>query len=94
MLPTPVAKCRYWHRNLNPKKLVNVGFSHLTRRMTLPRAVKLYKLPAAPLTPGIRPMEQKDVKQVRLRSARACRVEALVPHLLMRVSCRVRRWLR
>jgi glycylpeptide N-tetradecanoyltransferase len=33
--------------------------------MTLPRAVKLYKLPAAPLTPGIRPMEQKDVKQVR-----------------------------
>jgi len=64
VLPTPVAKCRYWHRNLNPKKLVNVGFSHLTRRMTLPRAVKLYKLPAAPLTPGIRPMEQKDVKQV------------------------------
>jgi hypothetical protein len=32
VLPTPVAKCRYWHRNLNPKKLVNVGFSHLTRR--------------------------------------------------------------
>jgi len=64
VLPRPVAKCRYWHRSLNPKKLVNVGFSHLSKRMTLARAMKLYKLPTAPLTPGLRPMEEKDVKQV------------------------------
>lgn len=64
VLPKPVAKCRYWHRSLNPKKLVNVGFSNLSRRMTLPRAIKLYKLPPAPLTPGVRSMEARDVAQV------------------------------
>jgi len=37
-------------------------------RMTLARAMKLYKLPTAPLTPGLRPMEEKDVKQVRPRA--------------------------
>jgi hypothetical protein len=29
VLPMPVAVCRYWHRSLNPKKLIDVGFSSL-----------------------------------------------------------------
>lgn len=29
VLPKPVAVCRYWHRSLNPKKLIDVGFSAL-----------------------------------------------------------------
>ena len=29
VLPTPVAVARYWHRSLNPKKLIEVGFSAL-----------------------------------------------------------------
>ena len=29
LLPKPVATCRYWHRSLNPKKLIDVGFSRL-----------------------------------------------------------------
>lgn len=29
VLPTPLATCRYWHRSLNPKKLIEVGFSKL-----------------------------------------------------------------
>ena len=29
LLPKPFATCRYWHRNLNPRKLVEVGFSRL-----------------------------------------------------------------
>jgi glycylpeptide N-tetradecanoyltransferase len=29
VLPKPVAVCRYWHRSLNPKKLIDVGFSSL-----------------------------------------------------------------
>ena len=33
----------YWHRSLNPKKLIEVGFSHLGQRMTMARTIKLYK---------------------------------------------------
>ena len=25
VLPKPIATCRYWHRSLNPKKLIEVG---------------------------------------------------------------------
>ena len=64
LLPVPVSTARYYHRSLNPKKLVNVGFSRPNSRMTLARMVKLYKLPDQPTTPGMRPMEPKDVDQV------------------------------
>lgn len=30
VLPTPIARCRYWHRSLNPKKLIDIGFSKLS----------------------------------------------------------------
>lgn len=36
---------RYWHRSLNPKKLVEVQFSSLHRNMTLQRMIRLYRLP-------------------------------------------------
>ena len=38
--------CSYWHRSLNPKKLVEVKFSHIGQKMTIARMIKLYKLPA------------------------------------------------
>lgn len=60
----PVACCRYWHRSLNPKKLIEVEFSYLTRNMTLQRALKLYKLPENPITPGLRKFKISDSKQV------------------------------
>jgi hypothetical protein len=44
VLPSPVAECRYWHRSLNPKKLVEVGFTRISERMNLARTVKLYKV--------------------------------------------------
>ena len=44
VLPTPVAECRYWHRSLNPKKLVEIGFSRISERMNLARTIKLYKV--------------------------------------------------
>ncbi|NXE05167.1 NMT2 tetradecanoyltransferase, partial [Lophotis ruficrista] len=56
---------RYWHRSLNPRKLVEVKFSHLSRNMTLQRTMKLYRLPDATKTSGLRPMEQKDTKAVQ-----------------------------
>ncbi|KAI6655340.1 Glycylpeptide N-tetradecanoyltransferase 1 [Oopsacas minuta] len=60
----PVAVCRYWHRSLNPKKLIEVEFSYLTRNMTLQRALKLYKLPEKPITPGLRKFKLSDSKAV------------------------------
>lgn len=45
VLPKPVASCRYWHRSLQPKKLIEVGFSRLAPRMTMARTQKLYALP-------------------------------------------------
>uniref|UniRef100_A0A2K5LCK7 Glycylpeptide N-tetradecanoyltransferase n=1 Tax=Cercocebus atys TaxID=9531 RepID=A0A2K5LCK7_CERAT len=65
VLPKPVATCRYWHRSLNPRKLVEVKFSHLSRNMTLQRTMKLYRLPDVTKTSGLRPMEPKDIKSVR-----------------------------
>lgn len=32
VLPKPVATAQYWHRSLNPKKLISVGFSRLAVR--------------------------------------------------------------
>ncbi|XP_078385989.1 glycylpeptide N-tetradecanoyltransferase 1 [Cetorhinus maximus] len=64
VLPKPVGTCRYWHRSLNPRKLVEVKFSHLSRNMTMQRTMKLYRLPETTKTPGLRPMERKDVESV------------------------------
>ncbi|KAJ8389937.1 hypothetical protein AAFF_G00112220 [Aldrovandia affinis] len=54
----------YWHRSLNPRKLIEVKFSHLSRNMTMQRTMKLYRLPEAPKTAGLRPMTRKDVTVV------------------------------
>ncbi|KAM7255581.1 hypothetical protein ACFE04_008479 [Oxalis oulophora] len=64
VLPTPVATCQYWHRSLNPKKLIDVGFSRLGTRMTMSRTIKLYKLPEATVTPGFRKMQLHDIPAV------------------------------
>lgn len=61
VLPKPVGTCRYWHRSLNPKKLIEVKFSHLSRNMTMQRTLKLYKLADQPKTPGFRKLATKDV---------------------------------
>jgi glycylpeptide N-tetradecanoyltransferase len=64
VLPVPVSSSRYHHRNLNPKKLVKVGFTRLNPRQTMARMIKLYRLPDEPHTKGLRPMEKKDVDAV------------------------------
>lgn len=63
IIPSPVSKCRYWHRSLNPKKLIEVSFSHLQRNMTMQRTIKLYKLPETPKTPGFRKLKESDIPQ-------------------------------
>ena len=52
---------RYWHRSLNPKKLIEVKFSHLSRNMTMQRHVKLYRLPETTKTEGLRQLKATDV---------------------------------
>lgn len=61
VLPTPMASNRYWHRSLNPKKLIDVGFSRLQPRMTMARTIKLYRVAERTSTPGLRPMRPGDV---------------------------------
>ncbi|KAG8178139.1 hypothetical protein JTE90_029445 [Oedothorax gibbosus] len=63
VLPKPIGTCRYWHRSLNPRKLIEVKFSHLSRNMTMQRTLKLYKLPDNTKIPGFRAMKEKDCKQ-------------------------------
>ncbi|KAI8907302.1 glycylpeptide N-tetradecanoyltransferase 2 [Gorgonomyces haynaldii] len=65
LLPKPFTKCQYFHRSLNPKKLVDIGFSYVPRDSTLARMIKMYKVKEAPLS-GLRLMEQRDVKQVQV----------------------------
>ncbi len=64
MIPLPISKTTYWHRSLNPKKLVEVGFSSLPPNMPMARYVKLLKLPTESSIKGLRPMNKGDVKVV------------------------------
>ncbi|KAK7122881.1 hypothetical protein R3I94_019856 [Phoxinus phoxinus] len=65
VLPKPIATCRYWHRSLNPRKLIELNFFSLTRNMTLQRALKLNRLPETTKTTGLRPMTVQDVLVVQ-----------------------------
>ena len=64
MIPTPIAQTTYWHRSLNPKKLVEVGFSSLPKNTPMARFIKIHKVPAETSIVGLRPMEKKDVPVV------------------------------
>ena len=67
ILPVPVSTTRYYHRSINPKKLVSIGFSRIPShgRMTMARMCKIYDLPnTVQSLPQLRPMEIQDVPQV------------------------------
>lgn len=64
VLPVPISAARYWHRSLNPKKLIDVGFSRLPPRTTMARHCKRYKLPSTPRFEELRPMTKEDVPGV------------------------------
>lgn len=55
----------YYHRSLNPKKLVECNFSRIPARSTLSRMIKQYKVPDETNTPGLREMRLEDVGEVR-----------------------------
>ena len=64
LIPLPIAKTTYWHRSLNPKKLIEVGFSSLPANTPMSRYVKLLKLPNEVSIKGLREMRKSDVKVV------------------------------
>ncbi|CAG8173372.1 unnamed protein product [Penicillium salamii] len=64
ILPTPVSSCRYYHRALDWLKLYEVGFSPLPHGSTKARMITKNHLPTETLTPGLRPMEVKDIDAV------------------------------
>lgn len=65
VIPKPFTECTYYHRNLNTKKLLDVGFSSLPAGRTKSMHIKLLSLPKEPTIEGIRPMERRDVKKVQ-----------------------------
>lgn len=80
-IPRPVSSCRYYHRSLNPKKLVEIGFSRLAPRMTLARTIKLFKTLDAPKTKGFRAMVPEDVEQVSVLLEKKLNQFKLAPQL-------------
>ena len=60
VLPTPFCQTIYYHRSLNPKKLIEINFSGLGRNQTMAMVKKLYNLPEEPTLP-FRPMNKKDI---------------------------------
>lgn len=65
VIPTPIGTCRYYHRNLNPQKLVDIGFSAQPRSMTMTRMKRHYSVGTVPKIPGFRELTKADIPQVR-----------------------------
>ncbi|KAJ1835956.1 glycylpeptide N-tetradecanoyltransferase [Coemansia sp. RSA 2706] len=65
LLPKPVSTCRYFHRSLDPKKLMETGFSQKLSAPELAKVVSAMRLPAATALPGLRLMRKGDLGQVR-----------------------------
>ena len=56
-----MASCRYYHRTLDAKKLMEIGFTRLHPRMTMARMQRLYRLQGRTWLGGLRPMTEGDV---------------------------------
>lgn len=63
VIPSPIARTRYFHRNLQVRKLCEIGFSAVPKGKRLEDHVKELSIPSTPKH-GLRPMESKDVTQV------------------------------
>ncbi|TKR67497.1 hypothetical protein L596_023645 [Steinernema carpocapsae] len=61
VIPKPIAQCRYYHRLLNPKKLVECDFSHLQKNMTMKRTIRLHSVPTETKTPGLKAMTEAHI---------------------------------
>ncbi|KAJ3348000.1 glycylpeptide N-tetradecanoyltransferase, partial [Kappamyces sp. JEL0680] len=81
LIPRPVTTARYYHRSIQVKKLIEIGFAGLPRDMTMSQMVKQVKLPAKPLLPGLVPMRDEHVGQVTALLDEYLSKFAFAPHL-------------
>ncbi|KAJ9465044.1 Glycylpeptide N-tetradecanoyltransferase 1 [Diplonema papillatum] len=70
LITSTIAQCQYWHRSLNPEKLISIGFSRIPQTFSkfskpMVQVKKHYQLPEKPRIPGIRRMVKKDKGAVR-----------------------------
>ena len=63
-LPTAFGIAQYWHRNLNPQKLVEVRFAFKPSDITQSKFNKKHKLPKDTFTENLRPMTEADIPKV------------------------------
>ena len=63
-IPKPVATLRYYHRLINPNKLIKIGFSSLPPNTSLKDHLENQSIPDTTKTPGLRKMQIKDSKAV------------------------------
>ncbi|XP_072312164.1 glycylpeptide N-tetradecanoyltransferase 2-like [Eucyclogobius newberryi] len=64
VLPTPLSTCKYWHRPLNLRKLMELNYPGVRQKITVQRALKLNKLPESTKTPGLRPMTTANIASI------------------------------
>lgn len=64
VLPTPISCARYYHRTINPAKLVAVEFAAVPKHMSREAYFKRFDLPEKTKLKGLREMEVKDVGMV------------------------------
>ncbi|MCJ1394225.1 glycylpeptide N-tetradecanoyltransferase [Xylographa bjoerkii] len=79
VLPKPVSSCRYLHRSLDWLKLYEVGFSPLPQNSTKFRQITRNHLPSATAVAGLRPMQKRDVGQVKRLLERYLKRFAMAP---------------
>jgi glycylpeptide N-tetradecanoyltransferase len=63
-LPTPFTRATYFHRSLDPKKLIDIKFSCLQPGQTIAMVKKLYSVPEEVTIPELRPMNKNDIFSV------------------------------
>lgn len=90
VLPKPIARARYWHRSLDIKKLVEIGFTRLGRDHSMSRAVQTYKLEAKPKCERLRRMVEQDVPRVTVLLSKYLSKFSLAPVMN---EAEVRHWL-
>ena len=61
-IPNSFSDSNYYHRALNIQKLIETGFSDKKENVSLKILKKYYNLQSEPMSPNIRPLEEKDLE--------------------------------
>jgi glycylpeptide N-tetradecanoyltransferase len=65
LIPRPISEATYYHRDINVKKLLDIGFSYLPSGRSKSVHMKLLNVPKDQTIHNIRPMVLKDAKKVQ-----------------------------